>query len=391
MKKMLSILLLTIMLLESMGCAASESPTSGASSEAPDAQSSEPIVFGVATALTGNYAESGVMMTVGAKLAVDDINAAGGINGRQVKLKILDNKSDNKESPEVAKAFVEDENIMAVMGDLMSGQSMAAAPVYEAGGLVQLSPTSSASAFPTMGDYQFSVAGIATDEGPNYVEKVLVNTFDVKRFAIIYADTEWGTEAAQSIKDIAEEKGIEVVALESYKEGDKDFSSALSKIRQSNPDHLLLACQYTEGILIVNQIKEMGWDIVMSTQGSLTQPSFCDQISGGQISGIASAVFTEENPGGYEFAQRFKEHPESGGIEPSMRAAFSYDAIALLAKAASECGNDLTRANLRDKLSQISDFPAVAGGIISFEPEGYVHRVYTVVSIQDGVWAPFEQ
>lgn len=350
-----------------------------------------PIVFGLATALTGNFAESGVMMSVGSKLAIEDINASGGINGRKVELRIMDQKSDVKESPEVARKFVQDSEVMAVVGDLMSGQSMAAAPVYEEAGLVQLSPTSSASGFPVMGDYQFSVAGIATDESPTYVNQLLIETFDVKKLAIIYANNDWGIEVADTIKELAEKAGLQVVAFEPYMEGEKDFSAALSKIRQRDPDHLLLAAQYTEGALIANQVKQMGWDILMSTQGSLTQPSFCDLVGNARIVGIASAVFTKENPEGYAFAERFKNHPESGGIEPSMRAAFSYDAVMLLAEAANQCGENLTRANLRDKLAAIKDFKAVAGGTISFEPEGYAHRVYTVVEIKNGVWAPYTE
>lgn len=367
-----------------------DTPKNTTPDSAGDLYENDEIVFGIATALTGNYQESGVMMSVGADLAIEDLNAEGGINGKKVSLRIMDNKSDAKESPEVARNFVQDKTILGVMGDLMSGQSMAAAPVYEEGGLVELSPTSSASGFPVMGDYMFSVAGIATDESPTYVQKVLVDAFAVERFAIIYANTDWGVEVAETIRDLAEEAGIEIVAYESYMEGDKDFSAALSKIRQADPDHLLLACQYTEGALIANQVNKMGWDIMMSTQGSLTQPSFCDLVGDANVSGIASAVFTEHNPDGYAFRDRFMNHPDSGGIEPSMRASFSYDAIMLLAEAAKACGDDLNRANLRDELIKIKDFPAVAGGLISFEPEGYAHREYTVVSIQDGVWAPYE-
>lgn len=383
MKKLIALLLALVMVLSLAACGNS------GNEEKPEAGSdSDVIYFGLSAPITGNQAESGVMMTVGAKLAIDDINAAGGINGKRVELKIMDNKADAKESPEIARKFVQDEEVLAVCGDFLSGQSMAAAPVYEEGGLVQLSPTSSASGFPVMGDYQFSVAGIATDESPNYVQKVLVEAYKVKRLAIIYANSDWGVEVAETIKALAEEAGIEVVAYENYLEGDKDFTAVLSKIRQAEPDHMLLGCQYTEGGLIVNQVKQMGWDIMMSTQGSLTNQAFCDLVGDANVSGIASAIFTEENPDGYAFAQRFVAHPESGGIQPSMRAAFSYDAIMLLAEAAKRCGDDLTRANLRDQLIAIQDFPAVCGGTISFEPEGYAHRVYTVVSIQDGTWKP---
>ncbi len=386
MKKWVA-LVLGVCLISAMCLTGCSDPAAPEASETD----SDTITFGLAAPITGNFAESGVMMSVGAKLAVEDINADGGINGKKVELMVMDSKSDTKESPEVVRKFVQEEKVVGVVGDCMSSQSMAAAPVYEDGGLVQLSPCSSATGFPVMGDYQFSVAGIATDESPFYVDSVLVDTFEVEKLGIIYANTDWGTEVAETIRDLAVEAGIEVVAYEPYMEGDKDFSAALSKIRQADPDHLLLACQYTEGALIVNQVGQMGWDIMMSTQGSLTQPSFCKLVGDANVAGMASAVFTEDVPEAYAFAQRFKEHPESGGIDPSMRASFSYDAVMLLAEAAKMCGDDLTRANLRDNLITIQDFPAVSGGTISFQPEGYAHRQYTVVSIQDGVWRPYKK
>lgn len=351
----------------------------------------EPIYFGVAASITGNMAETGVMIDVAARMAVDEINAAGGINGRPIELVLEDTKADPKESTEVARKFVEDERIVAVCGDVTTSQVMAAAPIYEDGGLVQCTPTASGNDFPSMGAYQFSTAGRAADEIPAFVQNVLVDTLDCKSLAIIYLNNDWGLEVANSVETECESKGIEIVSIENFLEGEKDFTSVLSKMRQTDPEILLVAAQYTEGALIVNQVAQMGWDVMMTTQGSLVQSSFCTLVGDdANIIGQCPIVFSEDIPDAYEFAQKFVEYEGSGGIQPTLRAAATYNAVRMLAQAAENCGDDLTRENLRDQLAQIKDFEALGGTKISFSEEGYVNLQYCIVEIENGQWVPLK-
>ncbi|MDO4261440.1 MAG: ABC transporter substrate-binding protein [Eubacteriales bacterium] len=384
--RLISLLLAGVLLT---GCGSAQAGGGDTASESGSGD--EPVYFGVAASITGNMAETGVMMDVAARMAVDEINASGGINGRPIELVLEDTKADPKESTEVARKFVEDDRIMAVLGDVTTSQVMAAAPIYEDGGLVQCTPTASGNDFPAMGEYQFSTAGRAADEIPAFVQNVLIDTLDCQNLAIIYMNNDWGLEIAQSAKAECEKNGIQVVSEENFLEGEKDFTSVLSKIRQTDPDVLFVAAQYTEGALIVNQVKQMGWDVMMTTQGSLVQSSFCALVGDdANIIGQCPIVFCEDIPDAYEFAQRFVEYEGSGGIQPTLRAAATYNAMRMLAQAAENCGDDLNRANLRDQLAAIKDFEALGGTKISFSEEGYVNLQYCVVDIENGQWVPLD-
>ena len=389
-KKVLAFVLVAAMAVSLVGCAGNT--TSGNESSGTDGEAdTNTLYIGVAAPITGDMAETGVMMDVASRMAVDEINEAGGVNGYQLGLVLYDTKADPKESTEVARTFVEDDRIIAVCGDTTTSQVMAAAPIYEEGGLVQLTPTASGNDFPAMGDYQFSIAGRAADEIPEYVKNVLQGALNCKRLGIIYANDDWGSEIKTSVEQECEGTDIEIVTVESFMTGETDFSSALSKMRQAEPDVLLLAAQYTEGALSAQQVDQMGWDIPMTTQGSLVQPAFCALApSTCTFVGQCPIVFSEDVPDAYAFAQKFASYEGSGGIQPSLRAAATYNAIYALAEAIKNCGDDITRANVRDNLAQIKDFPILGGTTVTFEPEGYVHLQYVTVTVRDGEWVPYQ-
>ena len=402
MKKVIALILALALVFSFAACSKKTDDTaktetdSNASSETTTtteetAASDDTLYIGVAAPITGDMAETGVMMDVASRMAVDEINANGGINGRKLALVLYDTKADPKESTEVARTFVEDSRIIAVCGDTTTSQVMAAAPIYEEGGLVQCTPTASGNDFPAMGKYQFSLAGRAADESPMYVKNVLGTALNCQRLGIIYLNNDWGAEVMNSVKSECEAAGIEVVTVESFMDGETDFTSALTKMRQADPDVLLLGAQYTEGALIAQQVEQMGWDITLTTQGSLVQPAFCS-LAPADLTyvGQCPIVFTEEIPDAYEFAQKFVGYEGSGGIQPSLRAAATYNVINILAEAIKRCGDDITRENVRDQLAQIKDFPIIGGTTVSISDEGYVNLQYVTVTIRDGQWVPYK-
>ena len=402
MKKVIALILALALVFSFAACSkkttgepAKTETDSNASSETTTTEettaSDDTLYIGVAAPITGDMAETGVMMDVASRMAVEEINANGGVNGRKLALVLYDTKADPKESTEVARNFVEDSRIIAVCGDTTTSQVMAAAPIYEEGGLVQCTPTASGNDFPAMGKYQFSMAGRAADEVPKYVQNVLGDALNCQRLGIIYLNNDWGAEIKNSVEAECETAGIEIVTIESFMDGETDFTSALTKMRQADPDVLLLAAQYTEGSLIAQQVEQMGWDIPLTTQGSLVQPAFCSLAPADMTYlGQCPIVFTEEIPDAYEFAQKFAGYEGSGGIQPSLRAAATYNTINVLAEAISRCGDDVTRENVRDQLAQIKDFPILGGTTVTFSEEGYVNLQYVTVTIRDGQWVPYK-
>ena len=387
MKKVLALLLALVLVVGAFASCSSET----ASDEASGSEEGgvEPVRFGVSYFATGSNAENGEVAKISLEIAQDEINEAGGINGRPVELVFMDVKSDAKESPEVARKFVEDESILAVIAGDSSAGCMAAAPVYQDAGLIQIASNASAVDYPPMGDYQFSLVGRSSEDIPYGVENVIAGQLQAKTIALIYQNDEWGNSYVESYESSCAENGIEIVAAEPYMVGDQDFNAVLSKLRQADPDVLALCCQYAEGSLIMKQIRQMGWDDVRCVcSGGLVNDMFLDVVGedGEGVIGWTIYAYSEDYPAAYAFAEEYRAR--SGGKNPSNWGGM-YDVLHILANAAIDCGDDLTRATLRDSLAAQDDFVTMMGGNLKFNDDGSVSREYYPLVIKDGEWVAY--
>src|SRR5436190_10633542 len=159
-------------------------------SRAASAQSSEPILLGVSGPLTGPNAQYGTQWKQGFDLALDEIMAAGGINGRKLAYSFEDSQSDPRQSVAIAQKFVSDPRIVMELGDFSSPASMAASPIYQRAGLVQFGFTNSHPDFTKGGDYMWSNSLSQTDEQPELAS--LLKELGMKRPAVIHLNTDWG-------------------------------------------------------------------------------------------------------------------------------------------------------------------------------------------------------
>ena len=157
MKKVIALALSAVLALGCLaGCSGNSEPVAAGST----------IKIGVLAPLTGTNAEYGKGFEVGTQMAVDRINAAGGINGRTLELEVKDSKGDQKESSDLCRMFADDQEVMAIIGDFASGACMANAPIVDEAGVVQLSPTASNPDYAGMSEYCFSIMGRQDGEAP---------------------------------------------------------------------------------------------------------------------------------------------------------------------------------------------------------------------------------
>lgn len=226
------------------------------------------IKIGLSAPLTGDHAEYGAMFKRSALLAMDWVNQAGGINGKKLEIVIQDSKGDPREATLIAQKFVDNRQIVAVVGDFTSTSSLAAAPIYERNGLVQLSPTASHPDFAPSGEYIFGIVGTQDGEGP-FMAKMAVNQLKVKRIAILYVNNDWGIVTKDRFAHAARALGAQITLVEPYFEGSKDFSAALTKMQRTNPDLIFVASMYTDAALLSKQRAKAGWNVKMLGPGSL--------------------------------------------------------------------------------------------------------------------------
>lgn len=363
--------------------AASEA-AGGSGSEAAAEESKDPIRIGLSTPITGNFAENGQGTEVAVKMAVEEINANGGVNGRPIEVEVQDSKSDPTQAAQIATMFTEDETIMAEIGDFASGACIAAAPIYEEAGLVQLSPTASNPDYTLQGDYMFSIFGKTTDESAFIADYLLKKYMEAKDVAVIYVNSDWGVEAFELLNGYCSDNGVNIVASENFFEGEKDFTAVLTKIRQTNPDTIMLLMGYDSGAVVIKQIKQMDWDVKVAISG-LAYSEQLISLGGDNVEGVLSEigfVIDETNPEMLAFATEFEKR---AGFAPNMMMTCAYDATYMLAEAMANC-DTIDRASIRDELMKLQDFEGLTGPKLFNEDRTITQKNFKIVTIENGEW-----
>lgn len=365
--------------------------TNASSETAATETSGDTIRIGGITAVTGDKAEMGESFWRSWELAIEKVNENGGVLGKQVELVLEDSKADPKEAVELTKKMGDDESIAAVLGPMTSSEAIACAPVFEEYTMVELSPCASNNQYAPMSDYAFTVAGKMDAEQPYLVERGAHEFLNAKSIGVIWSNDDWGASAFESTKEGCEEYGIEITDDESFVAGEKDFTAILTKIRQTNPEYLMLITQAADGALVLNQLEAMGWDIPVIGAGAM----YSDQVillSGEASEGlVASATFflSEEDPEAWDYATKFYE---GAGFYPTIHGPLSYDAALLLCAAIEKAGTT-DRQAVRDALAGITDADVEAlwgdvllAGPYEFTEDEDIIRDYCLVQVQDGKW-----
>lgn len=325
----------------------------------------EPVVLGVSGPLTGQYAQYGAQWQRGFELALEQVNAGGGIKGRPLQIRFEDSQSDPKQTVAIARKFVADPEIVAELGDFTSAASMAASPIYQNGGLVQFGFTNSHPDFTKGGDFIWSNALNQAEEMPVLADYA-IGGLGLKRIAVLFINNDWGRTSKDLFAKAAEARGAQVVGAEGYLADEKDFRSALVRVRDSKPDGVVLVSYYGDGAQITRQLREAGLDWPVVASGSVYSPKFLE-LGGEAVNGVHTITpFFPGDP--RPIVQEFvKTYTAKYGVQPDAYSSRAYDALLLLAAAIRQSGTD--RTAIRDGLATIKDVPSVVYGAVRFDPQ----------------------
>ena len=337
-------------------------PAPAAGQKAP----TEPIIIGVSGPLTGQNARYGEQWKKGFDLALEEINGAGGVDGRKIEYVFEDSQSDPKQSVVVAQKFVADPRIIVEIGDFSSGASMAASKIYERGGLVQFGMTNSHPDFTKGGgEYTWSNSSTQSQLSPALAE-LAVATVGLKKPAVLYLNTDWGKTTYQLFEEKAKILGAEIVANEAYLPEEKDFKSVLTRVRDANPDGLILISYQADGALIVQQLEGAGLKLPIVGASSLQSPDFL-KLGGKAAEGVllrAQFLPSDSQPRIKNFVDNYQaKYNET----PDFFATHAYDTIKLLTEAIKIGG--ATREGVKTALAQLKDVPSVIYGKVTFDKE----------------------
>ena len=347
----------------------------------------EPVFFGVSGPLTGQNAQYGAQWKAGFDLALEHINAEGGIHGRPLAYVFEDSQSDPRQAVGLAQKFVNDKRIRIELGDFSSPASMAASPIYQRAGLVQLGFTNSHPDFTKGGDYVWSPSISQSDSQPLLAD-LAIKTLGFKRVGVLFLNTDWGRTSRDVFVKAAQERGAQVVVAEGYQPDEKDFRSTLVRVRDANPDGLVLISYYPDGALIASQVRNVGLKQPIAAAGSVYSPKFIE-LGGEAVNGIyTNTSFFPEEPRAevQDFVKRFRARYAK---DPDAFNAYAYDAAAIAAAALRQAGPNGDRKAVRDAFYKIKDVPSVVFGKANFDPQ--TRRVIGVKSVdlvvKDGKWA----
>ena len=379
MKKQLSALLAAALCAGALaGCGANSNSANAATSGAEDT-----VTLAVVSPVTGDSAEYGIHFNVGAQMAADKINEAGGINGKQVVLKSFDSKNDAKEAAEVARLICQDKTILATIGDFSSTCCMATAPIYEENKTVQISPSAGLIDFPRVGPYNFSTTGVQENDGGFLMNRVINEKMGAKSVAIVYTNNDYGLNMLSYMTQEAEADGVVITDTEAIASGEKDFTAIVSKMRQTEPEAVAIMGSYNEVANCVKQIRQVGWDVPVAISGSALTDQLVELL-GDDVNGIYSNiafVASDNTPETKEFNEEFTKR---ANMPPSFHSISTYDTVMLVCDAAIKCGDNLNRETLKDAIQSYKGFDGLMGPF-EFTEDGAVYRGYKVVQYQDGV------
>ena len=360
------------------GCGANSNSENAAASGAEDT-----VTLAVVSPVTGDSAEYGIHFNIGAQMAADKINEAGGINGKQVILKSFDSKNDAKEAAEVARLICQNKTILATIGDFSSTCCMATAPIYEENKTVQISPSAGLIDFPRVGPYNFSTTGVQENDGGFLMNRVINEKMGAKSVAIVYTNNDYGLNMLSYMTQEAEADGVVITDTEAIASGEKDFTAIVSKMRQTEPEAVAIVGSYNEVANCVKQIRQVGWDVPVPISGSALTDQLVELL-GDDVNGIYSNiafVASENTPETKEFNEEFTKR---ANMPPSYHSISTYDTVMLVCDAAIQCGDNLNRETLKDDIQSYKGFDGLMGPF-EFTEDGAVYRGYKVVQYQDGV------
>ncbi|MGL5729451.1 MAG: branched-chain amino acid ABC transporter substrate-binding protein [Plesiomonas sp.] len=220
------------------------------------AQAAE-IKIGVAGPLSGSVAQYGDMQFTGTRIAIEQINQAGGINGDKLVAIEYDDACDPKQAVAVANKVVND-GVKYVIGHLCSASTQPASDVYQDEGILMITPASTS---PTITEQGYNLVmrtiGLDSDQGPT-AAKYIINKVKPQRVAVIHDKQQYGEGIASSVKKSLEAAGISVVAFEGITSGDKDFSALIAKLKKDQVDFVYYGGYHPELGLILRQAHSAG-------------------------------------------------------------------------------------------------------------------------------------
>lgn len=339
------------------------------------------IPIGVYAATSGSEAAFGQATVQGEKLAAEEINNSGGVLGKKIRLVIEDDLGKAEEAASVVTKLITHDNVLAILGENSSNQSLAAAPICQASKVPMVSPSSTNPSVTKKGDYIFRVCFTDPYQGKALAMFVRANLHLTTAAILRDNKNDYSVGLAEVIRNEFTTLGGKIVAEQSYSGGDSEFRPQLTAIKSTNPQVLFIPGFYTEVGQIAIQARDLGMTIPMVGGDGWDSPTVI-QIGGKSVDGcyFSDHYFVgEPRP----VVQRFvAEIRKRTGKDPDANSALGYDALYTLTNAITRAGS-LDRKAIRDQIAATKDYQGVSG-VITMGPMRDPIKPVAMIKIDGG-------
>lgn len=319
------------------------------------------ILLGEVGSLTGSEAAFGISTRNGIELALEEANAAGGVKGKKLAVRVYDDQSKPEEAAAAATRLVTQDKVVAILGEVASSNSLAMAPKAQAAQVPMVSPSSTNPKVTEVGDYIFRVCFIDPFQGA-VMARYAKETLKFSNVAIL---TDKKSAYSEGLTEVFQAKfsgaGGKIVGVEAYSKGDTDFRAQLTNIKKLKPEGLYVPGYYQDVALIAEQAKELGLKTVMMG-GDGWDSSKLFELGGDAVDGsYVSNHYSSDDPSPrvQEFIKRYQAKFKT---TPDSLAALGYDSANVVIEAMKRSA-DLSGPALREEIARTKDFPGVAGTI----------------------------
>ncbi|NMC44415.1 MAG: ABC transporter substrate-binding protein [candidate division Zixibacteria bacterium] len=342
---------------------------------------SNEILIGEYSAMTGTTATFGQSTHRGLMMAVDECNAAGGVLGKKIRLLTEDTQSKPEEAATAVTKLITRDGVKAVIGEVSSSRSLAAAPICQANGIPMVSNASTNPEVTKKGDYIFRVCYIDPFQG-EVMARFAYNTLGIRKAAILKdIKNDYSIGLAQYFEETFVKLGGQVVATQAYSEGDIDFKAQLTALKSAEPEAVIVPGYYTEAALIVKQARELNMTIPF-IGGDGWDSAKLVEIGGQAMNNtFFSTAYTADDPDSIvqnfvtKYTSRYNEKPDAF-------AALGYDAGLILFDAVRRAGSTDGPA-LRDALKTTRDVRGVTGSI-TIDADRNARKPIVIIAVVDG-------
>ena len=340
------------------------------------------ILVGEFGSLTGPQATFGQSTHNGIMMAADEVNAAGGVNGRKIKVLTEDDQSKQEEAANAVTKLISQNNVVAVLGEVASSNSLAAAPTCQQNKVPMITPSSTNPKVTETGDYIFRVCYIDPYQGEALAHFVVEN-LKMKKAAILRdVKSDYSMGLADFFKRKFVELGGQIVIDQSYAKGDSDFKAQLTAIKAAGPQAIFVPGYYTDIGQIAIQARDLGLQQPLVGGDGWESPKLIE-IGGKALEGcFYSNHYHADDPSPVvkSFVEKYKER---FGQKPDSLAALGYDAMKVLA-ASMGTADKIEGPAIRDQIAKTKDFTGVTGNLTLGADRNPVNKKLVVLEIKNG-------